>query len=93
MLSVEIHFETKSKDMNHKLCAAISNHKTALQEKIGEDIHVNPDWTSEWSSVYIERSCEPWSDDIAIWASKKMHALTQVVQPILDDFWSKERKA
>ena len=93
MLSVEIHFETKSKDMNHKLCAAIGNHKAVLQEKLGEDIHVNPDWTSEWSSVYIERPCEPWSDDIAIWASKKMYALTEMTQPILDEFWSKEKKA
>jgi hypothetical protein len=91
-LRVAIDFETKSKELNLKLCALIKNNKAVLEKSLGETLQVEPDWTPRWSSVHIERSCEPWSDDVATWASDKMCKLIHTARPILDDFWSKEAR-
>lgn len=88
-LNVAVHFETNSRDLNHKLCAALGENKAALEQSLGETLQVNPDWTSEWSSVYMERPCEPWSEDIASWASEKMDKLIQASQPLLEEFYAK----
>ena len=54
---------------------------------------MKPDWTSEWSSIYAERPCEPWGEDVAFWAADRMYKLMDAAQPLLEHFWSEERAA
>lgn len=91
-LDVAVHFETGSKDQNQKLCEFLEEKQTTLEESLGEVPVFAPNWTLRWSSVYVERSCEPWSEDIVHWAADKMHKLIQVAQPLIEEFYSKQDK-
>jgi len=90
-LNVAIHFEMRRRALNQKLCAALAGQKAALEASLGETLHFKPDWTQEWSAVYVERLCEPWTQDIALWASEMMNKLMEAAQPLLDEFWSREQ--
>jgi hypothetical protein len=89
VIEVALHLETGSKELNHRLCAFIGEYKSALEKGLEESITLQPDWGSRWSSVFIKRSREPWSEDVARWAAEKMHTLMEKVQPLLDDFFAR----
>lgn len=90
VLEVAVHFETSSKDWNQRLCAFVEENRARLEERLGATPAFKPRG-SKWYAVFIERPCEPWSEDLARWASEKMYELIEVAQPLLDEFYAKSR--
>jgi Domain of unknown function (DUF4268) len=90
LLEVGIHFETSSKEQNQKLCNLLMENKTVIETTLGEAIKSKLEFGSEWSSLFLERSCEPCNDEVALWGAKKIDALIKIVQPLLDQFFKHE---
>jgi hypothetical protein len=84
-LQVAVHFENPSKERNCELMEFLKKHAAKLEQALGEEVmFVVSERTAGWSSAYVEKTSEPWSEEIAQWAAKKMCTLIQVVQPLLE---------
>lgn len=90
-LDVAIHFETNSKQRNRELCEMLRRHRSKIESATGEKLTFDPEWGQQWSAVYMRRSAEPWSGELAKWGAQKMMALISEVQPLLDDFYQKTK--
>jgi hypothetical protein len=90
VLEVGVHCETNSKELNQRLCDFLLDKKAAMEPILGETIKSKRDFGSDWSSLFVERLCEPWTDEIAHWAAQKMDTLVQLVQPLIDQFFKED---
>jgi hypothetical protein len=93
VLDVAVHFETSSGKRNQELCDFLKSHSETIRAAVGVVPSFEPNWTRKWASVYIRRSCEPWSDEVTKWAAETMDRLIRCVQPLLDEFHRRDQAA
>jgi hypothetical protein len=88
-VEVAVQFQTPSKAENQELCRLFKQHEAELKAAVQETFTFNENWGERWASVYLSKSAEPWTEDVARWAAETMHKLVPIAQPLIDHFYEK----
>jgi Domain of unknown function (DUF4268) len=87
-IDVALHLENPSAEQNQALCDFLKMQKDKFVTRFGQEMVFQREW-GNYSAVYIQRPCLPWTNEIAEWAAKNMEKLITSVEPLLQSYFSK----